>query len=1399
MYHGLKIMLPAAFRALIYPLFYRGKYFYSYICIYLHLYKPSVMNRHKPFHTYIFICICYCLVLWMSFPSRSLANIRFISTKDGLSNSSVHSFFQDRHNYIWIATDFGLNRLSGTEITVFNQSFQDSLSLPNNYITTVYEDSRHNFWVGSLNGLFRYDGTNESFTYALLDEYPFLYKEKISCITEDSNGSVWIVVSGKGIIRVSPDNKETVLFDSPGIRDMDITCMLFTDTNRIWLASKYTGIAILDAETGRVETLADNHLLDENPIFSLCEDSRGNILAASLGKGIYRIPKDTKKVSTIGLVMNMTVGKMAHSILRDRKNRIWVGTDGGGLWLFDEKSEMLIPYYLQNLGFNTSIGKVQCLYEDNQGNIWVSYVEKGVVVIPAQDGGFKIIENNPYNQLNITDQSIVSVLADHTGKLWIGTSGSGLYRLKTTDNTDGYIMDGQLLSPDLVITTLFQDAAGLIYIGTYLDGFYIYDPRLKTIQHFNKDIPGSLNCNHVTGFAEDQEGIIWISTNGGGINRMDPVSKEFLYFRQAGGGMENYLLSDWCNCLFIDDDQMLWVGTYAGASCMDLRTYKIKTYTQADNLNNNAIIAISGDHSGNIWIGSNWGLNKINKQNNTIKLYTSENGLLDNAIVGFQSDASGNLWISTNSGIAKYDESCDSFTGYTIHDGIYNQEFKPRAATVDRQGNLYFGGTNGVTWFHPGKLLVNEPILGLVLSRFSLFNEPVNIGQSYDGNMILKKSLQTTGEITLNYNQNHFSINFDALAYISPKRVKYQYMLKGLDPDWQNPQPGSQAAVYTNVPPGNYTFLVKAFVADTNQKITQLNILILPPWWLTWWARAIYILTVLLILYGLYKMLIFREKEKQRMLEKEHNEELAQLKLQFFTNISHEIRTPLTLVISPLIKLMQEESSAKHMSVYQTMHRNATRILRLINQLLDIRKIDRNQMNLHVRETDVISFINDITDSFSPLCKDKDIELTFSSEKIPDTVWIDVDFMDKILYNLLSNAFKFTHRGGHIDIRLVISPVDELVVEIQDTGIGISSDYLQKIFERFYQANGHKASMSTGTGIGLHLTKMLIELHHGRIEVSSTEGKGSVFTVYIPCKRDDYSINEVLSTPIEYNDLSVHTIPLLLEDIQEGIGSEEVKRLKNKPLILIVEDNKDIRSLLKNELQAGFSILEALDGKKGYEAATQHIPDLIITDVMMPVQNGIEMTRRLRENNNTRHIPIIMLTARTTMDDNIEGLESGADVYITKPFDLRYLMIHIVNLINRHILLRSKHATVNVVETSDFKIKSADDKLMEKLNNLIKERLSDSSLSIELVSRELGLSRAHLHRKLKELCQLTPSIYIRNIRLEHAAHLLKYQKISIAEVAYAVGFSSHQYFSNCFKDFYGISPAEYAEKNRDNQ
>lgn len=663
----------------------------------------------------------------------------------------------------------------------------------------------------------------------------------------------------------------------------------------------------------------------------------------------------------------------------------------------------------------------------------------------------------------------------------------------------------------------------------------------------------------------------------------------------------------------------------------------------------------------------------------------------------------------------------------------------------------------------------------------------------------MNKSLNEVEEIVLSYKQNSISIDYDAFVFSNPSIVTYKYKLEGFDETWNTTIGDLQRSVYTNLHPGDYVFKVRAFIGDESLAVEKsLRIIVEPPFWLSFGAKTIYFIILVFIIVLVFKIIKSRIKEKRQILEQQQREKISQARLQMFTDISHEIRTPLTLILSPLKKLMSNEHNSHTAVSYHIMYKNGMRILRMVNQLLDLRKLEKGQMSLKVERVNLDNFISDTIDSFRGMVEDKGLQLHLEMNDLPEYSYFDIDILDKIIYNLVSNAVKYTPSKGEINVRVYRKDDNFIKFEIEDTGIGISKKNINSIFNRFYRVEDQTGVGNNGSGIGLHLTKSLVEMHHGEISVQSELGKGSCFMFVLPFKEESY--NESEKKHNEKNarfeeSVSFSEKTIIESDIAIPFDENTIGR-KKKYKVLIVEDDEDIRSYLKLELGKYYQVFTAVNGKIGYDMAVKELPDIIISDIMMPEINGLEMMKKLRSNPNVCDIPVILLTAKACVEDFVSGLQKGADAYLAKPFELSHLIAQINNLLQRSIHYKVQKSEVQnnrkIDETYD--VKSADDKLIEKLNAKIKERIGDSSLSIEELSAECGISRVHLHRKLKELYQQSPSVYLRNIRLEHAAYLLRTKNISISEVAFAVGFNSQQYFTNCFKETYGVSPSVYASK-----
>ncbi|MCD7898854.1 MAG: response regulator [Bacteroides sp.] len=695
-----------------------------------------------------------------------------------------------------------------------------------------------------------------------------------------------------------------------------------------------------------------------------------------------------------------------------------------------------------------------------------------------------------------------------------------------------------------------------------------------------------------------------------------------------------------------------------------------------------------------------------------------------------------------------------------------------------------------------------------MITDFMLDNHSIRKGETVNNKVITDTLVMDASQFTLPYDHGSFSFEFSAMEFSTPEKITYQYRMEGDDNDWMNTNTGVNRVTYTSLRPGKYTFMVRAKDNENFSDIRKVNILITPPWYQTKWATLMWTLLTCLIIYGIVMYLLSRIRHKQELMERIHQEEISEAKLQFFINIFHEIRTPMTLIISPLEKLLAGADQELR-PTYLMIYRNAQRILRLINQLMDIRKLDKGQMHLRFRETDIVGFIEDLMQTFDYQAQHKNISFSFQHSVPELKAWVDLNNFDKVLLNVLSNAFKFTPKGGEIRVELTSGTDENLYgplreyfeITVSDNGIGIEEDKIEQIFERFYQINNDLTKSNFGTGIGLHLSRSLVELHHGTIKVENRkEQSGSRFIIRLPLGnthlRSDELENPDAFTEIIYPSEKEKEIITIESDDQENMPSLPKKRIKTSYRILIVEDDDEIRQYIKNEFRLEFHISECTNGKEALELIFREKPDLIISDIMMPEMDGMSLSKKIKQNINLNHIPIILLTAKSKTEDRIEGLETGADAYLIKPFNTELLRTTIFNLIENRERLKSQASSEQIMEEKVVKIsrKSHDELLMDKIMRIVNERLSDPGLNVETLAADVGMSRVHLHRKLKELTNQSAKNFIRNIRLKQAAILLTENNLTVSEVAYTTGFSNISHFSNSFKEFYGVSPKEYKEQ-----
>jgi len=1309
---------------------------------------------------------------------------RYFGVNDGLSSSNVVDITQDSEGFLWIATEDGLNRFDGNNFIVYRNILNDTTSLINNHVTKVWEDKEGRLWVSTFAGLCLYDRTTDRFVRYDLSDYAG--KNDISqCyeLKEDSRGYIWVSISGNGVIRIKPDDHEITSFNTKnsGICSDHINVIYEDGHGNIWMGSGWEGLSIYNQDNGSFRTYQydpnDKNSLSSNEISSICEDLDGNVWVGTWVGGINIYSFSTRSFQLLDYKAN----KISF-LKKDSKQNVWIGMMNKGVEAYSLTEKKIVDPMIRSASADIT-SKVGTIYEDKQGNIWLGLYHRGLFMASSDKGFFTNYTFNPFAEKpTIGDGAVQPVLVDSSNELWVGVDGKGLYRMDKDKNIVAYYgTDSKNALSDNVALCIFEDSRKNVWIGTFFDGAICYN---RSVDRFDKKITyktkpyGLLNAQ-INDIDEDKDKKILFSTNGGGVNIYDPVDGSFEYIiRDESKSDSNQLIDNYCSTTCVDHKNVYWIGTFRGLCAYNKAQKQFVYYSVKDgSLPNDNISYLKEDSKKNMWVGTYNGLVRIDSTRQHIKMYSTSDGLLNSMIKSIEEDNEGNIWIVTNNGLSMLNTEEQTFINYTTSDGLYTNEFKRDAITKAPDGEFIIGSMRGFVSFYPSERtqLRLEP-LNLLFNELYIYSEPVDISNSHDA--VLQKAINYVDDITLNHEQNSFSIEFGVIDFLSPDKVKYEVKMEGFDINWQTVK--NRMTTYTNLSPGDYTLRVRAWSDNIDNALEKtLVVKILPPFWATTRAKIAYFILCLTLAYLIYRFISERMSTKR-------NEQLMQAKLQFFTDISHEIRTPLTLILSPLNKLIGSNNDIKLTSIYNIMYKNGVRLLQLVNQVMDLHAVEFGKKKLYMEDTNVTMFVRELKKSFNNLAEEKNLSYTFSSTPEDIMGYIDTDIISKVLFNIISNAFKYTD-NGFIAVSLKINN-NKLIIAVSDSGKGLSSEQRSLIFERFYMVDPLSSERKKSSGIGLHLTGRLVKLHHGRIWVDSEEGKGSCFSVEIPFKKEGYVVEEFA----ENNPISSKIVALIQPDSKNG--KSEGRFNKHKHSILIVEDNRDIKDLIISQLSDMYQIFEASDGKEGLQLAIEKKPSLVISDVMMQEMDGIELCQKIRNNDQTMHIPFIMLTARSSVSQQIEGLEHGADAYITKPFDLDYLHAQIERLIVSKEKIDRQMATIGkneTVYTSGVVSASNDSKFLKKLGSIINEHLDDTELSVDFLCQRIGLSRTHLNRKMRDLVGESPASYIKQLRLRESVRLIKERNLSISEIAFKVGFSSPSYFSQAFRDYYGLTPKEY--------
>lgn len=1318
---------------------------------------------------------------------------KHLEVSDGLSNNSVNTICKDRDGFMWFGTTTGLNRYDGYTFKIYQHAENDPGSLPDNYITDIVEMPDGRFWVNTGRGYVLFDKEQDCF---ITDVTGFMKNLESGGVPEqvfvDREGNTCLSVAGEGCYRYKEGGKRLFFsYVEHSLPEHGVTQIAECSDGLLLIYN--TGLLVcLDRATLAIKWKSDEikkYIPAGKTIeFSLFVDRDNCIWAYSL-MGIWAYDCGTKSWRTdLTAIWSSRPDVIIHAVAQDIEGRIWVGKDYDGIDVLEKETGKVTSLVAHDdNGRSLPHNTIYDLYADRDGIMWVGTYKKGVSYYSESIFKFNMYEWGDITCIEQADEN----------RLWLGTNDHGILLWnRSTGKAEPFWRDaeGQLPNP---VVSMLKSKDGKLWVGTFNGGLYCMDG--SRVRSYKEGVGNTLASNNVWALVEDDKGRIWIASLGGGLQCLEPVSGTFETYTSSNSALLENNVTSLC---WVDNNTLFFGTANQGVGMMDMRTREIKKIQgQSGNvkLSNDAVNHVYKDSRGLVWIATREGLNVYDTRRHVFLDLSSVAEAKGNFIAAITEDQERNMWVSTSRKVIRVTVASDGkgsylfdSRAYNSEDGLQNCDFNQRSIKTLHNGIIAIGGLYGVNVFAPDHIRYNKMLPNVMFTGLSLFDEAVKVGQSYGGRVLIEKELNDVENVEFDYKQNIFSVSFASDNYNLPEKTQYMYKLEGFNNDWLTLPLGVHNVTFTNLAPGKYVLRVKAINSDgyVGIKEATLGIVVNPPFWMSWWAYLLYAVGLVIVLFLARYRMLKREREKFHLQQIENevakNEEINNMKFRFFTNVSHELRTPLTLIISPLEGMLKETTDELQSTRLQLMYRNAQRLLHLVNQLLDFRKGEMSTHQLSLSEGDIISYVHSVCNSFLLMADKKHIQFSFFSGIDTFSMAFDADKVGKIVMNLLSNAFKFTPEGGRVTVMIehVAGTPDILEIKIADTGIGISDVDKEHIFERFYQA-GHKGvEETTGNGIGLSLVRDFVTLHEGEVKVFDNIGMGSVFVIQFPVKHVETQVQLPEETGMPAGDE---------EDKEMKEEAREEMERKNFPLLLIVDDNEDFRIFMRYSLELQYRVKLAVNGKEAWEMMQEELPDLVISDAMMPQMDGNELCRLIKQDKRTAHIPVILLTARQNTEAKLEGLQTGADDYVTKPFNMTILVLRIRKLIE---LSRYHRVTQGMIDPapSEIVITSLDEKLIEKAIKYVEDNMSRTELSVEELSRELGMSRVHLYKKLLQITGKTPIEFIRVIRLKRAAQLLRESQLHVSEVAFEVGFNNPKYFSRYFKDEFGVLPSVYQEK-----
>ncbi|OXG08972.1 signal transduction histidine kinase [Flavobacterium araucananum] len=1336
--------------------------------------------------------------------SQNKYRLKNISTTDGLSQSSVIAIHQDKFGQMWFGTRDGLNKYDGSKFTIFRNDVTNKNSISNNDILSVEEDKKGNLWVGTYNGLNRYNPVTNTFKRYLHTKTNHTISGNAIWSIKEIGQEMWFGTS-KGLTIYNKKSKQFMSVfhsdtDNTTVPSNNIITILRTTKGEIWIGTTKGLCELTGRKNGKL--FFKNYPLntaDQLNVQAITEDESGNLWVGTKNKGLLKFDKTSNAfTSFLADEKYREINTDIRSLAIDNQGSLWIGAYDGIYILGKDKNIQKI----NNSNNSNGIDKVKSVYIDKKGSVWIGCYYKGVNIWDISNVNFSNYNQNS-KKIPMSFDVVSSIIADKNHNIYFGTEGGGITIYNKNSEATSYInsKSGQNIKNDIKSMCLSGD---ILWIGTYSKGLSAYNIVSKKMEdnRIAADLNTLLKESGVYSIKTEGNDILWIGTFGKGLIRYNTISKTS---EVIGNDIDqpNYLTNNIVRAILVDSKKGVWVGTQNGLNYIPLNfapdKYTIKHYFfDSASLSGDDILTLFQDSQNKIWVGTKAkGLhyfdgkkfNKINlRVGNTV--ITSIHSILE--------DADKNLWISTNQGIIKYSTILKTVVIYDQKDGLTSNEFNDNAALKLDSNQFYFGSPSGATYFDAKKISLNPYAPQVLITNLKIKNETINPNDAIG---ILEKSIGYTKTITLDYDKANFSIDFAIPNYIRSKNNQYSYRLVGLENNWTTTK--STEAIFAIQNPGTYIFEVRGANNDGvwNKAPTTLTVIVKPAPWRSIWAFLLYAMVIGLGLYGLIWIMKSKARLKQKLeleyLETKRIEENNLAKLDFFTNISHEFRTPLTLILGPLQQILANYNGTNEMyKKLLVIEGSANHLLGLINRLMDFRKLENHQVTLESAEGNIVKFTKEIFLSFIEYAKDGGYTYTFESVEEEILVYFDRYKLERVFYNLISNAFRYTPKGGNIHLK-ISHDNKNLFIAIEDSGVGIAPEHIDKIFDLFFEVPMHnnvQKNYNKGTGIGLSIVKNIVKLHKGTIDVINKQTEGVVFKVTLPLGRTHLLDAEIITDFKISDDIDQYTAQLEKAEITEPEDIGDFIVNDEKQTILIVEDHKVLRSFMKNLLKEDYNIIEAENGKIAFEKALQHIPNLIISDVIMPEMVGTELCSKIKANLKTSHIPVILLTSRTSLVYKFEGLESGADDYISKPFNLIEFKLRVKNLLNSTERLKNKFSSDDNFIPSEITVSSLDEDLLKKAFKIVEENISNEQFDIPLFCTELGVSRTMLFLKIKAWTNFTPNEFIHEIRLKRAAQLLEQNKLNVSEISYKVGFNNPKYFSKCFQKKYGETPTQFADK-----